>query len=111
MTNELKLNNVVSEQKTKAPKKRRSGASLDRRKARAGYFFVLPFLFGFIAIYLPMIWDSIVFSFCRVQIVPGEGQISEFVGFTNYMEALFVNPDFVKTLVTGIKEQIGRAHV
>ena len=104
MTNEMKLNNVVSEQKAKAPKKRRSGASLDRRKARAGYFFVLPFLFGFIAIYLPMIWDSIVFSFCRVQIVPGEGQISEFVGFTNYMEALFVNPDFVKTLVTGIKE-------
>ena len=104
MTNEMKLNNVVSEQKTKAPKKRRSNASLDRRKARSGYFFVLPFLIGFIAIYLPMIWDSIVFSFCRVQIVPGEGQISEFVGFTNYMEALFVNPDFVKTLVTGIKE-------
>ena len=104
MTNELKLNNVVSEQKTKAPKKRRSNASLDRRKARSGYFFVLPFLIGFIAIYIPMIWDSIVFSFSRVTIVPGEGSISEFVGWENYREALFVNPDFVKTLVTGIKE-------
>ena len=40
MTNELKLNNTVSEQKVKAPKKRRA-VSLDRRKARAGYFFVL----------------------------------------------------------------------
>ncbi len=104
MTNDLKLNNTVSAEKIKAPKKRRSSASLDVKKARAGYFFVLPFLIGFIAIYLPMIWDSIVFSFSHVTIVPGEGSVSEFVGWTNYNEALFVNPDFVKTLVTGIEE-------
>ena len=103
MTNDLKLNNTVSEQKVKAPKKRRA-ASLDKRKARSGYFFVLPFLIGFIAIYLPMIWDSIVYSFSRVTIIPGEGSITEFVGWENYREALFVNPDYVKTLVTGIKE-------
>ena len=103
MTNDLKLNNTVSEQKIKATKKRRA-ASLDKRKARAGYFFVLPFLVGFIAIYLPMIWDSIVYSFSRVTIVPGEGSITEFVGWENYREALFVNPDFVKTLISGIKE-------
>ncbi|MBO5700956.1 MAG: sugar ABC transporter permease [Clostridia bacterium] len=103
MTNELKLNNTVSEQKVKAPKKRRA-VSLDRRKARAGYFFVLPFLIGFIAIYIPMIWDSIVYSFSRVTIIPGEGSITDFVGWENYREALFVNPDFVKTLISGIKE-------
>ena len=103
MTNDLKLNNTLSEQKIKAPKKRRA-ASLDKRKARAGYFFVLPFLIGFIAIYLPMIWDSIVYSFSRVTIVPGEGSLTEFVGWENYREALFVNPDFVKTLISGIKE-------
>ena len=104
MTNDLKLNNTVSEQKINTSKKRRKGVSLDARKARAGYFFVLPFLIGFIAVYLLMIWDSIVFSFCRVTIVPGEGSVSEFVGWENYREALFVNPDFVKTLITGIKE-------
>ncbi|MBR0327381.1 MAG: sugar ABC transporter permease, partial [Clostridia bacterium] len=104
MTNEMKLNNTVSEQKVKAPKKRRGSASLDKRKARSGYFFVLPFLIGFIAIYLPMIWDSIVYSFSHVTIVAGEGSVTEFVGWENYNEALFVNPDFIKTLVTGIKE-------
>ena len=104
MTNEMKLNTTVSEQKLKAPKKRRSSASLDKRKARSGYFFVLPFLVGFIAIYLPMIWDSIVYSFSHVTIVAGEGSVTEFVGWENYNEALFVNPDFIKTLVTGIKE-------
>ena len=103
MTNEMKLNTTVSEQKLKAPKKRGS-ASLDKRKARSGYFFVLPFLIGFIAIYLPMIWDSIVYSFSHVTIVAGEGSVTEFVGWENYKEALFVNPDFIKTLVTGIKE-------
>ena len=103
MTNEMKLNTTVSEQKLKAPKKRGS-ASLDKRKARSGYFFVLPFLIGFIAIYLPMIWDSIVYSFSHVTIVAGEGSVTEFVGWENYREALFVNPDFIKTLVTGIKE-------
>ena len=103
MTNEMKLNTTVSEQKLKAPKKRGS-ASLDKRKARSGYFFVLPFLIGFIAIYLPMIWDSIVYSFSHVTIVAGEGSVTEFVGWENYNEALFVNPDFIKTLVTGIKE-------
>ncbi len=104
MTNDLKLNNTVSAEKVKAPKKRRGAASLDKKKARSGYFFVLPFLIGFIAIYLPMIWDSIVFSFSHVTIVPGEGSLTEFVGWANYNEALFVNPDFVKTLVTGIEE-------
>ena len=103
MTNEMKLNTTVSEQKLKAPKKR-GNASLDKRKARSGYFFVLPFLIGFIAIYLPMIWDSIVYSFSHVTIVAGEGSVTEFVGWENYREALFVNPDFIKTLVTGIKE-------
>ena len=104
MTNEMKLNTTVSEQKLKAPKKRRGSASLDKRKARSGYFFVLPFLVGFIAVYLPMIWDSIVYSFSHVTIVAGEGSVTEFVGWENYNEALFVNPDFIKTLVTGIKE-------
>jgi ABC-type sugar transport system permease subunit len=51
-----------------------------------------------------MIWDSIVYSFSRVTIIPGEGSITDFVGWENYREALFVNPDFVKTLISGIKE-------
>ena len=38
-------------------------ASLDARKARAGYVFVLPFLLGVALIYLPILIDSIWFSF------------------------------------------------
>ncbi len=104
MTNDLKLNNTVSAEKTQAKKKRRGSASLDVKKARSGYFFVLPFIIGFIAVYLPMIWDSIVFSFSHVKIIPGEGSVTEFVGWENYNQALFVNPNFVRTLGDGILE-------
>ena len=104
MTKDLNLDRTVSEPKTQVKKKRRGGASLDKRKARSGYFFVLPFLIGFIAIYLPIVWDSIVYSFSDVTIIAGEGSQAEFVGWYNYHYALFENPDFVKTLLTGLKE-------
>ncbi len=103
MTNNAQLNNTVSAPKTQKRKKR-SHASLDRRKARAGWIFVLPFLIGFIAIYLPMIFDSIRYSFSHIKIISGEGFTIEFVGWANYYEALFVNPNFVRTLLTGIQE-------
>ena len=103
MTNDIQLKNVTSTPKA-APKKKRRGASLDRRKARAGWWFCMPFIVGFVAIYLPIIFDSIKYSFSKIKIVSGEGFTIENVGFANYNEALFVNPNFVKTLVSGIGE-------
>jgi len=102
MTNDIKLNKTVSAPKNPRAKKKKI-ASLDRRKARAGWFFVLPFIVGFVAIYLPMIIDSIKYSFCRIKVVSGSGFETTFVGWENYNEALFVNPDFVKTLLTGLQ--------
>ena len=87
-----------------AAPKRRKIASLDRKKARAGWLFVLPFILGFIIIYLPMVYESLVLSFHKVSIVGGEagGYTLTFVGFENYKNALFVDPDFVQTLVSGL---------
>ncbi len=88
-----------------APKKRKS-ASLDRKKARAGWIFVLPFVLGLIIIYLPIVFDSIRYSFNKIQILQGGGYALQFVGWTNYQEALFVDPSFVQTLVSGIRQLI-----
>jgi len=88
-----------------APKKRKA-ASLDRRKARAGWWFVLPFILGFVIIYLPIVFDSIRYSFNKIQILQGGGYALEFVGWTNYQEALFVDPSFVRTLTSGIQQLI-----
>jgi ABC-type sugar transport system permease subunit len=85
------------------PKKRKI-ASLDRRKARAGWFFILPFIIGFVIIYLPMVYESIVLSFSKLDMTgaTGAGYATEFVGWENYRNALLVDPDFVKTLVSGL---------
>ena len=89
----------------KAPKKRKKIASLDRRKARAGWIFVLPFLIGFVIIYLPMVYESILFSFSKI--IPGTGgggYTLKFVGLQNYKDAILVDPDFVQTLVAGLQQ-------
>ena len=100
MTNEAKLQQTVS-----APKaKKRKVASLDKKKARAGWVFVLPFVIGFVLVYLPIIWNSIYMSFHSLNIVTGGGYTLEFVGLENYSDALFEDPLFVQTLVEGMKE-------
>ena len=93
MTNDVKLN---------APKRRRKIASLDRRKARAGWFFVLPFLIGFVLIYLPMVWQSIQISFSHTKFLSGGAYKIEWVGMQNYIEALQVDPKFTQVLLEGL---------
>ncbi len=87
-------------------KKRRRGASLDVKKARAGWIFVLPFIIGFLLIYLPIILDSIKYSFQEVKILIGGGYESTFVGLKNYKNALFEDPTFLTTVTSGLKQLI-----
>lgn len=104
MTNDIQLKNTVSTKGGKPKQKRRRVASLDRRKARSGWLFVLPFVIGFVLIYLPVIFDSVKYSFERISVQGGGGLVAEFVGWQNYREALIDDPKFAQTLVLGIKE-------
>ena len=92
--------------KQAAPKKRRKIVSLDKKKARAGWLFVLPFVIGFLVIYLPVIIDSLKYSFCEIKILQGGGYRLNFVGFQNYQEALFDDPDFIRVLISGLKQLV-----
>ena len=86
----------------KAPKRRKI-ASLDKRKARAGWFFVLPFLIGFVCVYLPIITDSVWLAFNELTILP-EGYVLTFVGLENFSDALTKDPQFVQVLLSGLGE-------
>ncbi|MBQ4556743.1 MAG: sugar ABC transporter permease [Clostridia bacterium] len=99
-------NTKVNSVSSPAPKRRKKAASLDKRKAHAGWVFVAPFLIGFVLIYLPIIFDSIKFSFHEIDPVRTGGYTLTWVGLNNYQEALFVNPDYVKTLISGIQQLI-----
>ncbi len=81
-------------------------ASLDKRKARSGWIFVLPFLIGILFLYLPIVLDSIWFSFNTIKTVKGGGFSLTFAGLDYYEQAFFSDTDFVKTLVSGIKQLI-----
>ncbi len=100
MTNEVKL------EKAQKPPKKRKIASLDKRKARVGWIFVLPFIIGFIFIYLPMLKDSLVLAFSDMMVMAGGGVEFRFVGLENFRYALTTDAGFVPTLVTGIGELI-----
>ena len=90
--------------KRAAPKRRGRGVSLERRKARSGWVFVAPFVIGLLVIYLPMIIDSVLYSFGEIKMLQGGGFRLNFVGMQNYSNALFVDATFVQTLTAGIRQ-------
>ena len=98
------MNNAATQPAAKAAAapKRRKNHSLEKRRSRSGWFFCLPFILGFLVIYLPIIFNSIQYSFSHIVRDRGATYHLEFVGFENYREALFTNPDFTQTLVKGI---------
>ncbi len=92
----------------KLPKKHRA-ASLDAKKARAGYLFVLPFLLGILLVYLPILIDSITYSFSNFGWVTRDGvaeRVLEFVGFEHYKYAFTTSPDFVVKLIAGLQNLV-----
>ncbi len=97
---------MTKDVKVKAPKRRKS-ASLDKRKARGGWIFVLPFVIGFVLIYLPIVIDSIKFSFHEIKPIGGAaGYELVPVGWQNYRTALLDTTEFIETLGTGLKNLV-----
>ncbi len=87
-------------------KKKRVKQSLDAKKARAGWIFVLPFVLIFVLVYIPIIVDSVNYSFNEIIIRKGGGYDLQWVGLQNYKDALFADAQFVPVLTSGIKSLI-----
>ncbi len=89
-------------------KKKKHTRSLEKHRARAGWLFVLPFLIGFVLIYLPIVFESVQSSFCTTQIIKGQRLVT-FVGWENYSKALFEyttsgGQTFLTILLGGLQE-------
>ncbi len=96
----LKKTNT-SQQELGVVKERKRGASLQAKKSRAGWLFIAPFLLGFLLIYIPIIFDSIKYSFHEIDIITGGGFELVWVGLGNYQAALS-DAQFVETLLSGL---------
>lgn len=81
--------------------------SLAERKALKGWLFVLPFVIGFVLVYLPIIIDSICFSFMSVDIkLDASGNAYTQVnshGFEFYKK-MWGDSSFTKSLLTGLRD-------
>ena len=96
------MTNTVDVKKTKKKKK---AASLEKKKARAGWIFVLPFVIGFVIVYFPIVFESIRSSLFYTTKVDGKF-VDTFNYFNSYYQAFF-HPDtgeFTQTLFSGIGE-------
>jgi len=80
--------------------------TMQARRARTGYLFILPFIIGFVLFMLKPMVQSLSMSFNRVQLIPGQGFSQTWVGIDNYRTAFLVNPDFTKDL-TGEISRMG----
>jgi len=65
-----------------------------RKESRAGYMFASPWLIGFTVLTAGPIIVSIIYSFCRYDVL----HPAEFVGLDNYRQLLFDDPLFWKSL-------------
>ncbi len=106
MSQAVETKKVAPMTKPVKPKKKQKAKSLDKAKARAGWFFVLPFVLIFFLIYVPVIVDSIKYSFHTIYPLSGGGFVLDYVGWDNYYNALFVDPNFVTTLTSGVKQLV-----
>ena len=75
---------------------------LNTRHGYWGWFFIAPFVIGFVLILLPCILKSAYFSFCDVKLT-GSGFIIQWMGWENYRRLLFVDTAFRVELLEALK--------
>lgn len=75
--------------------------SLTSRRALTGYLFILPFLLGFIFLFLTPMIQSIRFSFNEIQIIDNGYKLVG-VGLKYYKKALTIDPVFNRLLIESV---------
>ena len=80
----------------KRNKAKKSGyGSLTRKNGLYGWFFIAPFVIGFVLIYATVIFNSFRYSFNDIS-MGTDGYDLSFVGGASYNYALFTHPTFVR---------------
>lgn len=86
-------------------KKMKKYEGLQKRKAIAGYLFILPFVIGFLAFMISPLIQSLYMSFCNVDVQPG-GVTNNFAGLENYIRAFTIDVEFNRLLTEEISRMV-----
>jgi len=76
--------------------------TMQQRRARTGYKFILPFIIGFVLFMVKPMIQSLMMSFNNVKIIPGQGFQLTWMGLDNYHNAIAVDPYFNQYMVDEI---------
>ena len=94
----------------KKVRKKKRTASLEKKKARAGWVFILPFVIGLVLLYIPIIYESLYTSLMFRAKDPATGEmVFTFAGWESYFKALTATldgSDFLEVLITGVGDMI-----
>ncbi len=86
-------------------KKRKKYVGLEKRKAKAGYAFISPFIIGFALFMVKPLFQSLYMSFCEVEL--GAGNFNPvFQGLVNYRNAFLVDPEYNRLLTEEISRMM-----
>lgn len=80
-------------------------AGLQKRKAIAGYIFIMPFIIGFLVFMVKPFFQSLYMSFCNVELGAGTFNMN-WIGIENYKKAFTIDPEFNRLLVEELSRMI-----
>lgn len=81
--------------------KARRRTSLEARKQRTYWVFLIPFLVGFVFFFAGIYFDSIVYSFSELKMNGAEGFSQTWVGLSNYKTAL-EDQDYTSNILSSV---------
>ncbi|XEC96044.1 carbohydrate ABC transporter permease [Paenibacillus tarimensis] len=76
-----------------------------RRKEISGFLFVLPFVIGFLLFFAKPLFQSILYAFSTLKFEE-EGLVVYYTGLKNFREALFSDPQYIRTIVGSIRTML-----
>lgn len=80
-------------------------AGLQKRKAVAGYLFIMPFILGFLIFMVKPFFQSLYMSFCNVQLGSGTFEMN-WIGIENFKRAFTIDPEFNRLLVEELARMV-----
>lgn len=95
----------IREANKRAAKKRKAAAALSEKQARAGYWFIAPWIVGVIFLFLIPVVTSLIYSFCRVGVRAGGAKLT-FVGLSNYIYIFTKSETFLPALADSLKDML-----
>ncbi len=80
--------------------------SFEQRNAVRGYWFILPWLIGFLVFYAGCLVQLGEFSLSRIGLDAATGMTKEYIGFGNYLEAFTSHATFKQTLASSVMDML-----